>query len=1216
MDTLYLIPTDSNIVKDHRSEIHVFSFYGDYVLGNHNAKYSTFEPSTNSLLVDVATTFKDAKINRGSYLIAINFFQSVLGNFDERSFFIREISPDRTELKVVIEKKYTDQIQSFKSYITSLKSSNILNNLVINFGFNLIQKVTNVRFDAKDESVIYLKLYQPIYDEIEIKERGWFDFEVIDPYIDTIILNVSVITGAVNYMSGPNFDIDTSIYSSNSTIFKNWNDLLDSDLTTSQQIIEQSLSGSNQVKLNIDYTSFENFIFYSSAEERVRNLHYKVSKIEEYSSSISILTSTTASNTFFVSSSVQLNQRRIDQITSTFTPFERWSYFEPTASIFSHDLSGSITPWPKRIINQRVVNYPISSSIVTNWYDQLLTSASYYDESNNNRLYWSIPEHIYMDEGNSDFVLFVDMVGEYFDELYAFIASMPQIHSKEEHPKRGVSNALLPTIAKSFGWNLQNTRATSNLWNYKNGTNSSGQIVNTGSLFDQTHESQTHQVWRRIVNNLPYLLKTKGTSRSVKALMSIYGIPQTLISIKEYGGPNKRGDLPTLIEDKFNYKLHLSGSQYVELIRRDVPVSSGSWGGVTRVPDTIEFRFNTEYSSSVSQSIWAIEDGSNRSRILHNLEVVHTFDKTGQQSYSGSYKYGFLRYTGTAKSGSSFISSSVSSSILTFFDDDIWTVRLQTPFHVTNSGSIDIKVGKVSDSIYGRIVHTSSFSYSTTNDLYSTWSTGSNSNHYVVLGGTTGSRSNRLVGNVQGYKEYFEILNGSNFDNHIRNPRAYNSNNETGSFYTLFRYYPLGLDEQRWDHSEYLNVSSSQPNRVASFDTTASFKNFPINQAADYDSYVETMYIETPSLGGNLLRSQKIRLEDDTLIRDLNPTNPSTKGSFDNAGFDSNKLAIVFAPNDHVNADIYNHTGFAELDDYIGDPEFEFGSSYDELKRFSHQYFQKYAQSNNTNALINILAFYDFTFFQQLKQLVPARADLIDGVLIENDILHRSKVQLTKRPVVTNPQWDTSLQYNISQSAFYQNLEASASAFHDLEMEYLYVTGSLNVEHDLEFEYVYKTGSISYQPVFDSSVVNYFGTGSEQLGTNIMAVPAPYSGSQSVTQSYIDGRRLNCCYKKVIYHYSSSGTFRTKYERDWYTAVSKSYGWHYSRSLECTSYQYQESCAVENRHRFGGTKISSPGINIPSDDTIDKGPVVTVWRTNSATITVNDNPLGGNLKVT
>ena len=33
------------------------------------------------------------------------------------------------------------------------------------------------------------------------------------------------------------------------------------------------------------------------------------------------------------------------------------------------------------------------------------------------------------------------------------------------------------------------------------------------------------------------LYKTKGTARSIKALLSTYGIPQAFLQIREFGGP-------------------------------------------------------------------------------------------------------------------------------------------------------------------------------------------------------------------------------------------------------------------------------------------------------------------------------------------------------------------------------------------------------------------------------------------------------------------------------------------------------------------------------------------------------------------------------------------------------------------------------------------------------------------------------------------------------
>lgn len=1172
LDNQLLVPVDGNIVNNQVSEVHIYSFYGDYISGNHNAGYSFRDDSTNSLLIDIGSVFKEANISKGSYIIALNLFQEVWGNKGSETVLVKEISPDRTEIHFQIDKRFTGELETFKSKVQTFIDSGELNNLVVNFGFNQIQKIINIRFDGND---IYVKFYQPIFDEIIEKDRAWFAFEVIDPYIDTILLTQELSQGKLTYMKGPNFDIDTSQYSSQATIFKNWNDLLDTNLPTQQRIIEQTLSGSG-IKLNIDYTDFNNFIFYSSAEERIRNYHYKVSKVEEYSSSIAILLNSTASNTTFISGSIDINQKRIDAITSGFDQWEKWLYYEPTSSIFSHDLTGSITPQPKRIISGSWKNHTISSSLVQNWYSNLVYSASDYDAQNQNRLWWSIPEHVIMEPGNSDFVLFVDMVGHHFDEIYSYVNALTQIHERDEHPQRGTPNDLLWHVAKGFGWNLQNTHQTTDLWKYQLGFNQSGSFDETGSLFSLTGANQTHQIWRRIVNNLPYLLKTKGTSRSVKALLSIYGIPQTLISIKEYGGPSPVLDRPNLIEDRFIYKLHFTGSQYVELPRRSIPPASGSWGGSSRVPDSIIFRFNTEYSSSISQSLWAIEDGSNRSKVLYNLELVHT-----SASYSGSYLYGYLRLT---QSGS----NSISSSKLPLFDDDSWSV------HLYASNSLNLEVKRANDSLFGRIAHSSSLSIPTA----SFWNTGSL--NYILLGGTTGSNSSRFIGNIDGYKEYFELIQPSIFNQHVLNPSAYHGNNETSSFNTLFRYFPLGLDQQRWNHSSgnYVNVSSSHPNRVANFDTTASFKNFTGTQVNQYTSWNETFYVTTPSIGGNVLRSEKIRLEDVTLARDLSPTARSEKGAFDRSGFDSNRLAIVFAPGDQVNNDIFNHSGYFELDNWIGDPSYEFEEGYSELNRFNNQYFKKYQSRYDINALIRLLALYDYTFFEQVKQLIPGRADAILGILIENDALHQSKVIITKRPEISNPQYEQTIPgLSPSYSGEYPTYEGTASLKPIVESRYKYITGSIKDPLTVTGSSLFHTSSKGYP----NGLIDCY--------------PTRYSGSQAPTQSYIDGRKLNCCYSKVIYHYSSSGTFRSEYERQWYTAVSMSYNWYYSRSLECTSYQYQESCAVENRSRFGGSRLEGPGININSPSTIDGGPVVTVWEVNPNSLIAEESPIGGRLVV-
>ena len=63
-----------------------------------------------------------------------------------------------------------------------------------------------------------------------------------------------------------------------------------------------------------------------------------------------------------------------------------------------------------------------------------------------------------------------------------------------------------------MGWQLVNGKQLEQLWQYKLGKNVSGSYQSTGSMFSKSGQEITYDVWRRIVNNLPYILKTKGTA--------------------------------------------------------------------------------------------------------------------------------------------------------------------------------------------------------------------------------------------------------------------------------------------------------------------------------------------------------------------------------------------------------------------------------------------------------------------------------------------------------------------------------------------------------------------------------------------------------------------------------------------------------------------------------------------------------------------------------
>lgn len=1230
---------DSRLLVDNLAEVHVYTFGGSYIGYDPDSRYVFVDGNTNSLLLDVRRVFNIANITKGTYKIVVNILTPLVGNPQDSPLMVREISPDRTEIKLAVNSNFGN-LQQLSDYLYDYASNQLLNNVVANFGRNRLNKIVNYRVDLA-QNIVYLKFYTPIQEDVQVKDYVAIAFEVIDPYIDTVILTSEVAKPITNQLKGPNFTIEDDLDGSNSTTFKTWNQLLDTNLPTTQRIIDTALSSSGTAILNIDYTDFNNFVFYSSAVERLKNFKYKLQLIQKYNSDNVILQNTTGSSALYIGNNIQLNNNRINELTSNFDSFERWLYYQPTSSLFTHDISGSLTPWPKKLYNGSWVNYPTTSSIATSWYSSSLSLATNYDVNNYNRLWWSIPEHILMDENNSQYVLFVEMVGHYFDILHSYVKALTQIHERDEHPQRGASNDLMYHIAKSFGWNLQNTRQLSDLWLYQLGTSNSGSYASTGSMFSLSHKDQTQQVWRRIVNNLPYLYKTKGTTRSVKAIMSMYGIPQTLISIKEYGGPSLAKNKPSLIEDRFHYLIDITGSRYIQLPRRPIPANSGSWTGIARVPDTIEFRFATNYSASLSQSLWAIEDGANRTKLNAELQLVHALALTGTASYSGSRAYGKLKFY---VSQSSY--TPVYTPYLPLYDNDSWTVRIYTNTPIFNSQSINIQVSRASDSLYGRIPFSASVVYTPTQNIATTWNATPSSPDYIILGGSTSSAADKFVGRLQGYKEYYTTYSNDTFYEHVLNPASYSVDNPTGSFYTLYRYFPLGVDSQRWGHGVYQAVSSSHPNRKITLDTTASFFNFSTSQTQNYVSEVETYYIQIPSLGGNVLRSDKVRIEDSVLKHELSPTSYSQASEFDSSPLDRNRLAIVFAPNDHVNLDIFNHMGFAELDQLIADPSLEFEREYASLDRFGDQYWRKYTQINNANNLIRILGLYDYTFFDQIKQLVPAKADLITGVLIEPDVLHRPKVQLTKRPTIQPLQWEREIglkipiegenpTYNTSLTASgkftigYDYIKSVVSASMQVSASYFYKRGYITASTSPNGQYLLHEGTFTHKIVVNGQDLHQCGIGTPKCGCGTIDPPLTgycsvinmvvikFSGSKGETGSFIDKTPIppiNTPYQRVNYFYEPAGSFNSKYNREIMRFVSQSYKKYSSRSYTPVSYQIPEDDS-RNNSRFIGSKLTGAGINIDSANTVDGGPVVTIIESNPNNLFISNNLSEGNLKV-
>ena len=117
------------------------------------------------------------------------------------------------------------------------------------------------------------------------------------PVEGEVSLDAELEDAAQVFVKGPNFDIDIDIATSNSLVYKTWDDLLSNNTATSAKILENSLSGSfsDSIELdNINYSNYDSFIHFGSAVERLKNFKYKLQLVEQYEYQIALVSASTA----------------------------------------------------------------------------------------------------------------------------------------------------------------------------------------------------------------------------------------------------------------------------------------------------------------------------------------------------------------------------------------------------------------------------------------------------------------------------------------------------------------------------------------------------------------------------------------------------------------------------------------------------------------------------------------------------------------------------------------------------------------------------------------------------------------------------------------------------------------------------------------------------------------------------------------------------------
>jgi len=973
--------------------------------------------------------------------------EEILINFDKGNLKLRRGDVVR-DIRESIKKQFSTNglNQESSKYLTHLLHlGDADNKLISTWGidtetfseYKVVDELTGREEKVKEVKTLVLKLYEPLPKDVQPNQQAWLSKIQSIPIIEQITVidegddDCIILQPNLNEKFVDN--VGLQIY----------DDLISSGSSTSTDIVNQlvSSSGFNLEKLDIQFVSesvslvgsdetgwvyqssgetyaWDNFVKYSSASERVENFWYKLQLIEFYDNKLDLITS----GSHYTGSISLLNEktkveRTKNEVKLGFDAFEKWLYT-------SSSLGGLTYPGA----GQASVSSSTHSDSVS-WYSGILNSAQNYDRYNISRLVNNLPSHVQNEEVGQEFVLFFDMLGQHFDILWLYTKEFSKSRKLEHKQKIGIKDEFLYQMLESLGWDADLGTQSQALWEYAFGKSSDSSVERLTSGKDRQNE-----IWRRILNNLPYLLKHKGTKRALHALMSCYGVPASLLTVMEFGGPREITESGTT---KFTYEdrtcaINISGSAAITIPWKTY---------TTEYPNSVEIRLNTQVKQDhqiISGSEWSLD-------VLKDTGSLAKFQLT----------VGSL---------------SASTQPMPFFNDEYTQIVVN---RVTGSSG-DTFTLYAKEGFQERIRNEVSATLSATTKA---WTSGSE----IKIGGST------FNGSVDEFRLWRIPLNEVNIENHTLLPDAIDGNSPSASTEDLILRHDFEYPKDRGTDTQIKNVSITRTYTTSSiasgFDSVGSYPY-------QYTPYDRTVTAQVPSSGFNL--NNKVRFENQyeigstasltaTSSIDLSYRSRSTKKSFDKSPIDSDKLGLFFSPVKEINMDILKSVGPLNIDDYIGDPSDNYNDTYSSLETFRNYYFQRF--NLNFNEYVQLVRYIERGLFEQLESLAPARAKVASGLLIEPHILERSKTKWSKptgqenyHEVSINTTDDTVI---TSENPQYLVL-VSASEDTNLTGHTSFYDGHISESNDLRVS---------------TEILNYTGTHSSFDDTSLSGVITRNSGS-------------------------------------------------------------------------------------------------------------------------
>lgn len=974
-----------------KTDTYIVNFINDIYTGVKPGKYNSAGVISNRKIDGIFDQFKNTLLSNYESITTFEEIKDVF--FSLFSFILNKELNQITNRKPI---EYNSFVEFFAQIIYEQTFLPIINNIEQNYEsifygylrnavyfndgkiFQILNKATKISTNTAYHDRLILKFIDPLPTNYKVGDVLWISNNtLLLPVLQNVYYYSENIVPTI-LLRGPNFNIKSEGGNNSTGDFSIDTIIDEQDENYKELVARLEYKQNKKDPLNVDYTKFENFIKFSSASVRLNVYNQKINTIDDIQNKLITVTENLLANPgdkYYLLEKEKLNSE-YNLVENSFDGYEDFLYKNSS--------------W-----------YNEHTKIISG-----VSSASRYDNDNLDSLYNNLPSVITENFDNYEYMHFVNMIGHYFDNLTLYINQFTQKNNTSNAELEGVSKDIVYEMLSSLGWDSEIGR--DNLPLILSSFSKDDFEIGT-DLYNQAYvvseKDKTKLIWKRILNNLPYILKAKGTLGVIDALINCFGIPRNLLQIKEFGGiefdSEVKNDSYYQIEET-KYSVFFSGSgEYFEL----------PWSNEIQ---TLQFDFSFDKNKiseegevfrliSAADSAWVI--GAIRARGTEQGKIFFSLRNSTNTSvksvitekapiFNGDVYSVFLR---KYKPDEFFQSTPLKNNQypnqfeLIVVRSDEERITLQTSASIFLSGSYN-NVFKNAEKIYAGnyLQNTASLEidpeafYGTLDEIKAWTGLLTNENvfaHSIYKGSYSLENPNRVVN-----ENLIRMTFDSPFD-------LYTTGSYTDVKNSAFNK-SLG-DIRAYNFPQYfIEVEGEcEPQKISSY--PYQFKKINFSQSS-----------LVPNFGANKFRSNKVKYKTQQLAANLSPSTKSTIDTYRDSQIDSNKLGVFISPTGDLNEEIVKFFGGCEFGNLIGDPKDVHRKSYKKFNEFKKIFFNQGFGNLDYQTFINyVRSYFDKSLFKYIEKLVPHRTSVVSGILIEPSILERPKLEI-KKPKQQNIQID------------------------------------------------------------------------------------------------------------------------------------------------------------------------------------------------------------------